>query len=247
VLVSSVDKLESFLPSVDYVVYRASTPEEEARWLAHLAARNFLPIMQYNEPQIGGCPPAWFGVVQKNAGTLLDLSKVESVTNLNVYDLHAVINTPTFKFADKSVQKAAYARYKDLTSKYTPFELTSQISLLNADIVPLGNGMFRMRYLLKVTQDIDRDVGMYLLGRVEPQNYGLLPEEARAKGLDYFMWHNQPAPPTSLWRKGAIQVITHDFQPQPVPHALMMGFETFGGDLVGRGVELGVTDFGAVK
>lgn len=247
VLVSDLSKLESFLPAVDYVVYRASTPEEEVRWLEHLAARGFSPIMQYNEPQIGGCPPAWFGVVQKGGGTVLDLSKVESVSNLGVYDLHALINTPTFQYADKQVQKTARARYKELLAQYKPFELTSQISLLNADIVALGNGMFRMRYLLQVTQDIDRDVGMYLIGRVEPHNQGLLPEDARAKGLDYFTWHNTPSPPTGTWKRATYKVITHDFQPQPVPHALMMGFETFSGDLVGRGVELGVTDFGAVK
>lgn len=245
--VSNFDQLTVFLPTVDYVIYRAMNPTDEARWLELFAANGFAPIMKYNEPRIGGCPPAWYGVVQKGGGTVLDLSNVSAVQDLNIYDLHAVINTPTFQYADKQVQKVARARYKDLIGKYQPFELTSQVSLLNADIVALGNGTFRMRYLLQITKDIDREVGIYLIGRVEPHNYGLLPQEAREKGLDYFTWHLEPSPPTSRWKRATYQVITQDFQPNPVPHALMMGFETFSGDLVGRGVELGVTDFGAVK
>jgi hypothetical protein len=140
----------------------------------------------------------------------------------------------------------AEQRYAELVGKFQAFELTSQVSILNAGVVPLGGGLFRMRYLLKMTQDIERDVGIYLIGRVEEKNYHLLPPEAQGK-RNYFDWHTQPTPPTSQWKKGQVLLITQDFQPNPVPHALMMGFETFDQDLVGRGVELGIIDFGSVK
>ena len=124
--------------------------------------------------------------------------------------------------------------------------MTDQASLLHADIVKLGEGKFRMRYVFKLMKDIERDVGLYLIGRVAEENYHLLPPEAQGK-RNYFDWHSQPSPPTSQWKKGDVLVIFHDFEPHPIPHALMMGLETFSGDLVGRGVELGNVDFGGFK
>jgi 4-amino-4-deoxy-L-arabinose transferase-like glycosyltransferase len=246
VLQSEPEQLKPYVNSVDYIVYRAFSAQQEADWAAYFAQYNFAPIHRYAEPAIGADPPAWYGVLQKDAGEALDLTTADSVSALDVYDLHALMNTPAFANVKEDVKAVAQQRYAELVGKFQAFELTSQVSILNAGVVPLGGGLFRMRYLLKMTQDIERDVGIYLIGRVEEKNYHLLPPEAQGK-RNYFDWHTQPTPPTSQWKKGQVLLITQDFQPNPVPHALMMGFETFDQDLVGRGVELGIIDFGSVK
>lgn len=237
--------LDPYVDTVDYIVYRAFSAEQEAAWIAHFLPHEFAPIHQYQEPAIGADPPGWYGVLQKGGGTALDLTSTESVATLNIYALHDLINTPSFAFAKQAVQRAARKRYAELLKQYQAFELTSQVSLLNADIAKTGAGTFRARYLLKVTQDIERDVGIYLIGRVAEEHYSLLPPEVQGK-RNYFDWHTQPSPPTSQWKKGSVLVITQDFDPKPIPHSLMMGLETFSGDLVGRGIDLGVVDFGSI-
>lgn len=246
VLESEPEKLDPYLGGVDYVVYRAFSAEQEAAWIAYFAAHDFVPIHQYDEPAIGADPPGWYGVLQKRVGQALDLSTPEVVSTLGFFELHDLLKTPAFAAAKEPVQKAARDRYKNLLDQFQPFALTDQASLLHADIVKLGEGKFRMRYVFKLMKDIERDVGLYLIGRVAEENYHLLPPEAQGK-RNYFDWHSQPSPPTSQWKKGDVLVIFHDFEPQPIPHALMMGLETFSGDLVGRGVELGNVDFGAFK
>jgi 4-amino-4-deoxy-L-arabinose transferase-like glycosyltransferase len=239
----TVDSLGPYLKNADYVVYRSFTAEKEAAWIAQLESHGFYPIHQYNEPPIGADPPGYYGVLQKGGGSQLDLSTPDALEQLNVYDLHALLRTPGFARAKPEVQQAARQRYDQLLAQFRPFELTSQVSLLNATLVDLGGGVFRMRYLLKINKTIERDVGIYLIGRVAPEHYGLLPDDARAKGLDYFAWHLRPVPPASQWKAGGVELIFQDFKPAPVPHALMMGLETFDGDLVGRGADLGAVNF----
>jgi 4-amino-4-deoxy-L-arabinose transferase-like glycosyltransferase len=239
--------VEPYLKDVDYLVYRATSQRQEEYWIKSAEAHEFSLIHQYFEPQIGADPEYWYGVMAKGGGQALDLSTTEAVDALDFHALHQLVSTPAFARAPEASQRRARERYTTLLQAFTPHKMTDQISLLNADITPLGDGVVRMRYVFRVDQLIERDVGIYLIGWIPEWDYGLLSEEKRARGEYFFDWHLLPAPPTSTWEPGSIQVVYQDITPNPIQHQLLVGLEAPGGEVIGQGIQLGVTDFATLQ
>ncbi|MBI1317787.1 MAG: hypothetical protein GC168_02415 [Candidatus Hydrogenedens sp.] len=247
VLAYRFKQVEPYLKDVDYLVYRATSKRQENFWVRSAEEHGFSTIHTYHEPQIGADPEYWYGVMAKNTGEAVDLSSTEAVDTLDFYALHNLINTAAFARAPEASQRRARERYASLLQQFKPFAITDQVSLLNADITPLGDGVIRMRYVFRMDQMVERDVGIYLIGWIPEWNYDLLPPEKRAKSEYYFDWHIMPSPPTSTWPKGSIQIVYQDITPEPIQHQLMVGLESPGGEVIGQGIQLGVTDFATLQ
>ncbi|MCX7918589.1 MAG: hypothetical protein N3A72_03055 [bacterium] len=190
-------------------------------------------------------PLGWIDFATDNLDGLLYKRWKQLSISKNIFEIGEFLQT--YAFYENIIPEL----YREIASSFETLCIKHQsgkekvihpaITFIDVYLKKLEPKKYRLYFLFKVNQPLEKDWLVYIHGRVKEEDVGLLPESNRQmKGQN---WDFYPYPVTTHWPVGKYVIIHNDIIAEPLSYKVIFGFYRDGEGTFGEAIDLGWIDF----